>query len=119
MVLAQQTPVLFLDEPTTVLDLGPQWELLELMETLRSARDLSVVMVLHDLNQAARFCGRLVVLHQRSAVVDGVPVDVLTPALLQDVLRVRARIHADDGVPVAVPHTAAGRLAPAIPWRAG
>ena len=76
--IAQQTPVLLLDEPTTSLDLGHQQRALELVEDLRRSRQLTVLAAIHDLTLAAQFCDRLVMLAHGRVVGDGEPESVLT-----------------------------------------
>lgn len=117
LTLAQQAGTLLLDEPTTFLDLGHQLELLELVARLRTELDLTVVMVLHDLNQAARFAERLVVLASPQApggtghlAADGTPAQVLTPALVREVFGVDGEVsRAPDGTPHLVAHASAAR----------
>jgi iron complex transport system ATP-binding protein len=92
MALAQQPRILLLDEPTTFLDLNHQLEVLDLIQALNRQHGLTVVMVLHDLNQAARYAGRIVVLHQGEIYADGDPATVLTPATLREVFGVEGRI---------------------------
>ncbi|VWD06707.1 ABC transporter [Burkholderia lata] len=105
MALAQRADILLLDEPTTYLDLGHQ---LDVMQTLRRLNDefgLTLVMSLHDLNQAMRFADRAIVMHDGRLVADGAPIDVLTTTFVADVFHVRSeRLHgASDGVPVCHP----------------
>jgi iron complex transport system ATP-binding protein len=76
--IAQQTPVLLLDEPTTSLDLGHQQQALELVETMRRSRELTVVTAIHDLTLASQFCDRLVMLASGRVVGEGGPEAVLT-----------------------------------------
>jgi iron complex transport system ATP-binding protein len=92
MALAQEPQVLLLDEPTTFLDLKHQLEVLDLLRYLNKERSLTVVMVLHDLMQAARYCGRIVVLREGEVFADGPPSDVLTPRALLEVFGVKARV---------------------------
>ena len=106
LVLAQATPLVLLDEPTTFLDLGHQWELLELVAELRRSHGLTVMLVLHDLNQAARFCDRLVVLDGGRVVRQGVPGEVVTDALLAETFGVECEVLEQDGRPVALPRRA-------------
>lgn len=87
--LAQQPRELFLDEPTNHLDIQHQLALLRLVSTL----GLTSIVALHDLNHAAMFCDRLVVLAGGRIVADGTPAQVLTPALLADVFRVDCDFH--------------------------
>ena len=73
LALAQATPVLLLDEPTTFLDIGHQLEVLELVRRLNDERGMTIVLVLHDLNQAARYADRMVALNDGKIVADGTP----------------------------------------------
>lgn len=94
MVIAQDTPLLLLDEPTTYLDIAHQLDVLELVRTLhRNGR--TVVMVLHDLNQAARFSDHLIAMRSGHVVAAGSPSDVLTSDLVADVFDVRCRVLSD------------------------
>ena len=92
MTLAQQTPYLLLDEPTTYLDLNHQIALMDIMRARRE-QGTTVVTVLHDLNQAARYCDHLIVLKAGRLVAEGPPADVMTHALLADVFAVDAEPH--------------------------
>jgi iron complex transport system ATP-binding protein len=103
MALAQQPQVLLLDEPTTFLDLSHQLEVLELIRYLNAEHGLTVVMVLHDLNQAVRYAGRVVVLRDGAVYREGAPADVLTPVTLRDVFGVDGRIlPGPDGVEMVI-----------------
>ncbi|MFZ4269808.1 ABC transporter ATP-binding protein [Streptomyces arboris] len=105
MALAQDAPVLFLDEPTTYLDLRHQLEVLQTVVRLRAERRLTVVMVLHDLNHAARFADRIVALREGRIAADGPPGEVVTERLLAEVLGVQGRVGIDTegGWPVCYP----------------
>jgi iron complex transport system ATP-binding protein len=76
--LVTDTPLLVLDEPTAALDLGHQFEILELLAELQQERGLTVVTTLHDLGVAGQFGDRLAVLHDGRLVAEGTPADVLT-----------------------------------------
>ncbi|WP_111559509.1 ABC transporter ATP-binding protein [Paracoccus sediminilitoris] len=93
--LAQDPRVMFLDEPTNHLDIHHQIEILRMVRAL----DLTSVVALHDLNLAAMFCDKIIVLQSGQVVAFGTPAEVLTPRLLRDVFRVEAEItagaHAD------------------------
>jgi iron complex transport system ATP-binding protein len=104
MVVAQDTPLLLLDEPTTYLDMAHQLDVLELVRSLH-AGGWTVVMVLHDLNQAARYSDHLVAMRAGRVVAAGAPADVLTPALVADVFCVRCRVltDPDSQTPLIVP----------------
>ena len=104
-VLAQETPVLLLDEPTSHLDMGYQLEMLERVRRLAHDRGCAVLAALHDLNLAARFADRIVVLHHGRVVADGPPAAVLSPSLLRDVWGVVADLKRDpqSGLPYLIP----------------
>jgi iron complex transport system ATP-binding protein len=102
--LAREPRVLLLDEPTSSLDLQRQLELLQLVRTLAAEREMTVLIALHDLNLAARFVDRLVILHQGKTVADGTPHDVLTESMLLEVYGIEARVERDmDGMPRITP----------------
>ncbi|KHS74301.1 Fe(3+) dicitrate ABC transporter ATP-binding protein FecE [Pectobacterium brasiliense] len=103
MLLAQDTPVVLLDEPTTYLDINHQVELMKLLRELNQAGK-TVVSVLHDLNQASRYCDHLVMLAGGRVMAQGSPHEVMKPALLQQVFSIDAEIHAEpvSGQPMCV-----------------
>lgn len=102
-VLAQDTPLLLLDEPTAVLDIGQQERFLAVARALVD-EGRGVVAVLHDLNVAMRFASRVVVLHEGRCVANGEPRSVLTPALLSNVYHQKIRVeNTTDGRPVIFP----------------
>lgn len=92
MALAQQPRILLLDEPTTFLDLNHQLEVLDLIRALNEQRGLTVVMVLHDLNQAARYSHRICVLKEGRIYGEGTPSVILTPRTLRDVFSIEAEV---------------------------
>ena len=105
MALAQGPEVLLLDEPTTFLDLAHQVDVLELVGRLHRDRGRTVVMVLHDLNLAARYAGRLVAMKDGVIRADGTPAEVLTPDLLREVFALDAAVIPDPtcGSPLVLP----------------
>ncbi|GAB2958107.1 ABC transporter ATP-binding protein [Micromonospora polyrhachis] len=105
MLLAQDTPVMLLDEPTTYLDISHQLEVLELCRRLNREEGRTLVLVLHDLNQAARFADHLIVMREGAVAAAGAPSEVLTEQLLRDVFRLEARVIADPvfGTPLVIP----------------
>jgi iron complex transport system ATP-binding protein len=103
MVLAQETDVLLLDEPTTFLDLHHQLEVLEIVETLREESDITVIVVLHDIEQAARLADRMVALKDGEIRARGRPADVVTEELLAEVFRVDAEVELTDRGPQITP----------------
>ena len=76
--LAQETPCLLLDEPTSFLDIGYQVELLELLQSLNRKEGITIIAVMHDLNLASRYCGKLLMLNQGKIYACGTPEEVLT-----------------------------------------
>lgn len=84
--------VLLLDEPTSALDLQNQFDVLDFLRQLARECSMCVVMAIHDINHALRFADQVVVLHQGQVHATGRPLDVLTPALLEEVYGVRARL---------------------------
>lgn len=100
--LAQQPRALLLDEPTAFLDLRHQMEVYELLKSLNEKRGITVVCVSHDLNLAARYCRRLMLLHGGRIAADGAPQAVLTPENILRVFDVTAAIqrHPFTGTPV-------------------
>ncbi|WP_277424755.1 ABC transporter ATP-binding protein [Modestobacter sp. KNN46-3] len=105
MALAQGTDLLLLDEPTTYLDLAHQVDVLELVGRLHAEKGRTVVVVLHDLNLAARYAKRLVAMKDGVLVASGTPQEVLTEQLLADVFELEARVVPDPvtGTPMVVP----------------
>jgi len=105
MALAQQTDVLLLDEPTTFLDVAHQVEVLDLLTDLNRTRGTTIVMVLHDLNLAARYTDHLVALREGRLVAQGAPRDVVTPELVAEVFGMTAQVVPDpvSGTPLVVP----------------
>ncbi|WP_402463441.1 ABC transporter ATP-binding protein [Isoptericola aurantiacus] len=103
-VLAQDTPILLLDEPTTFLDIGHQFEVLELCRELNEDHGVTVVAVLHDLQQAARYADHLVVMHDGAVVAEGGPSEVLDAALVERVFGLPCRVVPDPvaGTPMVV-----------------
>lgn len=95
MVLAQQTPHLLLDEPTTYLDLSHAIDLLKLVSKLRDDLGRTVVMVLHDLNLAIRYSDELIVMKDGVIVAHGSPEDVISPRLLAEVFDLAALVTVD------------------------
>lgn len=92
MVLAQQTPLLLLDEPTTWLDIAHQIDLLELLQTLNQEQHYTLVVVLHDLNQACRYATHLVAMRDGCIVAQGRPADIVTPDLIEQVYGLSCQI---------------------------
>ncbi len=105
MMLAQDPRILLLDEPTTYLDIAHQVDLLDLLAELNEQRGTTVVMVLHDLNLAARYAHHLVVMAQGRVVREGAPAAVLDAACVHEAFGLEARVVEDPvtGCPLVVP----------------
>jgi len=95
MALAQETEIIFLDEPTTYLDMAHQLEVLELLKNLNTKQERTIIMVLHDLNQAARFADHIIALKDGDIAKSGNPESVLTHNVLEDVFDIDAVIGED------------------------
>lgn len=111
LALAQETPLLALDEPTTFLDIGHQLEVLELVRELNQSQGLTVLMVLHDLNHAASFADHMVVLNEGAIIASGSPWSILQPPLLREVFGVAASVISDpiSEKPLIIAHSSATR----------
>jgi len=105
MALAQDTEILLLDEPTTFLDLAHQVEVLDLLYELNQTEGRTIVMVLHDLNQACRYADYLVAVREGQVWAEGLPAQVMTEAMVREVFGLECRIVTDPvaGTPMCVP----------------
>ncbi|GAA2061951.1 ABC transporter ATP-binding protein [Williamsia deligens] len=105
MVLAQQTPVILLDEPTTFLDIAHQIELLDLFTRLNRTQGSTIVAVLHDLNHACRFADVVIAMRDGAIVAQGAPAEVITAELVEDVYGLPCRIIDDpeSHTPLVIP----------------
>ena len=95
MALAQRSKILVLDEPTTFLDVSFQVEVMELVKELNETLNLTVVMVLHDLNHAARYSDKLYVVKDGEIIEQGAPRDIIQSPLLQEVFHIDSEIYED------------------------
>ncbi|MCX4511623.1 MULTISPECIES: ABC transporter ATP-binding protein [unclassified Streptomyces] len=111
MALAQETDLLLLDEPTTFLDIAHQVEVLDLVRQLNHERGRTVVAVLHDLNQAARYADHLVAMKEGRIVAEGHPSDVVTAELVREVFGLASVVVPD-------PVTGSPLVVPGAPWQA-
>lgn len=114
MAIAQETDILLLDEPTTYLDISHQVEVLDLVrqlaaETRDGERGRTVVVVLHDLNQAARYADHLVAMKTGRIVAEGAPADVVTEELVREVFGLECVVVPD-------PVTGSPLVVPGAPW---
>jgi iron complex transport system ATP-binding protein len=105
MALAQETDILLLDEPTTFLDVAHQVEVLDLLTDLNRDRGTTIVMVLHDMNLAARYADHMFALRAGRLVAGGTPQEVMTSELIREVFDLDALILADpvSGTPIILP----------------
>jgi iron complex transport system ATP-binding protein len=111
MALAQDTDILFLDEPTTFLDMAHQLEVLHLLEYLNTSAERTIVMVVHDLNHAARYAQHMIAIKKGKAEAVGAPTEVMSPDVLRAVFGIEADIVTDPrtGVPLCLPYALAGQ----------
>ncbi|WP_251065358.1 ABC transporter ATP-binding protein [Streptomyces sp. ISL-44] len=105
MALAQQTPLLLLDEPTTYLDIQHQIDVLDLCAELHENQGRTLVAVLHDLNHAARYATHLIAMRGGEVVAEGPPGEVVTAELVERVFGLRCQVIADPetGTPLVIP----------------
>jgi iron complex transport system ATP-binding protein len=103
--LAQEPRLLFLDEPTAHLDIGHQVRIMDLLRQLNRERSLTIVVVLHDLTLASLYCDRLILLHEGRLHRVGLPVDVLTEEVIEEVYRTAVTVMETpvEGRPVILP----------------
>ncbi|GAB2779581.1 ABC transporter ATP-binding protein [Halomonas shantousis] len=121
MALAQETDLLLLDEPTTFLDVSHQVEVLDLLTDLNHSRGITIVMVLHDLNLAARYSDWLVAMRGGQLYAHGQPEDVLSEEVILSVFGLRSRVIRDpiSNKPMMLPigrHRLAGEWAGNQAW---
>ncbi|MGW4457814.1 ABC transporter ATP-binding protein [Streptomyces albidoflavus] len=112
MALAQETDLLLLDEPTTYLDLAHQVEVLDLVRRLNREEGRTVVLVLHDLNQAARYADHLIAFRAGRVVAEGAPAEVVTAPLVREIFGLECVVVPD-------PVTGSPLVVPGAPWDAG
>lgn len=103
MTIAQHPKVLILDEPTTYLDISHQLEVMELVKMLNETYNMTVIMVLHDINQASKYSDRLLVLKKGELLYDGIPHCVLCKEMFQSIFEIEAEIFTKDGRPMFTP----------------
>lgn len=109
MALAQQTDILLLDEPTTFLDIAHRLEVLDLLHRLNRDRGTTIIMVLHDLNEASRYADHLIAMRDGEVEAVGTPQQVVTPELVRRVFAIDSVIIPDPltGSPMVIPRSAA------------
>jgi len=106
MVLAQDTPIMLLDEPTTHLDMAHQVEILELLKMLSVKEQRTIVMVLHDINLAARYASNLVAMRDGSVIYSGHPDEIVSSEMVQNTFNLRTVVISDPvaGSPLVIPN---------------
>jgi len=105
MALAQKTDILLLDEPTTFLDIAHQLDLMELLKTINSLYGITVVMVLHELQQAAKYCQYLIAMKKGKVAATGSPKNILTSDFFKEVYEINAKVIFDEEYPIVIPLT--------------
>ena len=103
MALAQDTRVLFLDEPTTYLDIRYQLQILKLIRQLNREYGITIVMVLHDINQSLYYSDEIVAMKDGKMIAHGLPEEILTGELVREVYDVELDIRSVDGKPFVIP----------------
>ncbi|MFH0727776.1 MAG: ABC transporter ATP-binding protein [Pseudomonadota bacterium] len=119
MALAQQPRLLLLDEPTTFLDICCQFEVLELVKELNRSLGITIIAVLHDLNQALRYADRIMALHDGAIAADGPPAEVIVPGSVAKIFNISVEIHRDNrhDCPFVIPLRSLKMQPPIIPNR--
>ena len=102
MALAQKTDILLLDEPTTYLDMAHQIEVLKIVQKIHKEHGCTIVMVLHEINQAARFSDTILAMKAGEVLANGKPKEIMTAAYLEKIFNIQAKIVDDDGTPVCL-----------------
>ncbi|MGM9929020.1 MAG: ABC transporter ATP-binding protein [Bacillus sp. (in: firmicutes)] len=103
MALAQKTDILLLDEPTTFLDIAHQLDLMELLQKINGLYGITVVMVLHELQQAAKYCHQLIAMKKGKVVTTGSPKEILTSQFFKEVYEIDAKVLFDEDYPLIIP----------------
>ena len=105
MVIAQDTPLIFLDEPCTHLDIAHQMELLEMLEDLSKKEGRAIVMVLHDLNQASQYADHIIAMQAGRIATEGAPKDIINSDFMEKVFGVCCRVIENpvSGTPLCIP----------------
>ncbi len=106
MALAQDTSILFLDEPTTFLDMTHQLDVMNILKQLNETENRTIVMVVHDLNHASRYAEHMIAIKNGQVAASGTPQEVMTCEVLEDVFNIKADILIDprSGVPLCLPY---------------
>jgi iron complex transport system ATP-binding protein len=107
VTLAQETPMLLLDEPTTFLDMAHQVEILALLDRLNEEQGRTIVMVLHDVNQASRYAHHMIAMKEGDVVAQGSPNDIVDARMIYDVFGLQCSVVSDpvSGTPLSIPQS--------------
>ena len=105
MALAQDTRILLLDEPTTFLDMTYQFELMDLLTKINKTLNTTIIMVLHDLQQAASYGHKMIALKKGEVITSGDPRDILTADFLKEIYNLEASIFYKNNFPLIIPNT--------------
>ncbi|WP_139992735.1 heme oxygenase [Paenibacillus paridis] len=103
MALAQKTDIILLDEPTTYLDISHQLEVMGMLRKINQEHGITIVMVLHDLQQAAAYCDHLIAMKDGEIISTGTPQTVITSRFLRQVYEIEAKVSFDQNYPVIIP----------------
>ena len=110
LVLAQDTDILLLDEPTTYLDIAYQVEILDCLAALNKAKKTTIVAILHDINLSIRYADHIFAMKRGRLIAEGAPIDIITTGLMKDVYGMESDIITDPatGDPYVIPRSKAG-----------
>ncbi|WP_240762863.1 ABC transporter ATP-binding protein [Paenibacillus thalictri] len=103
MALAQKTSIILLDEPTTFLDIAHQLDVMEMLQNINRDYGLTIIMVLHDLQQAATYCHHMIAMKQGRILEIGKPAEIINPAFLKLVYGIEAKVKFEEGYPLIIP----------------
>lgn len=103
MALAQKTTIMLLDEPTTFLDIAHQLDLMEMLQTINRDYGITIVMVLHDLQQAAHYCDYIIAMKNGRIAETGKPTEIISSHFLESIYNVQAKVRFEDDYPVIIP----------------
>ncbi|WP_042352867.1 ABC transporter ATP-binding protein [Bacillus massiliigorillae] len=109
MALAQKTDIILLDEPTTFLDLSHQLDVMEMLQQINIDYGITIIMVLHDLQQAATYCHNMIAMKQGRVAQVGQPKQILTPQFLKEVYDIEACIKFEEDFPIIIPKRRGGK----------
>ncbi|WP_248927216.1 ABC transporter ATP-binding protein [Paenibacillus hamazuiensis] len=103
LALAQRTDIILLDEPTTFLDIAHQLEVMDMLQQINREHGLTVIMVLHDLQQAANYCHYMIAMRQGKVLETGKPKEIINTHFMEKVYRIEAKVKFEDEYPIIIP----------------